>query len=92
MDQVNMTKQKFITTVREKYGSHGVRDAKKFLTELEKKTNSLLPPETHTAFHEAGMMAWLCNKERARQKFTPKKYRQEASVCARDITWNSHRS
>lgn len=92
MDQVNMTEQKFITTVREKFGSRGVRDAKKFLTELEEETKSLLPPETRTAFHEAGMVAWLCNKERARRKFTPKKYRQEAALCARDITWNSRRS
>lgn len=38
MDQVNMTEQKFITTVREKFGSRGVRDAKKFLTELEEET------------------------------------------------------
>ena len=41
---------------------------------------------------EAGMVAWLCNKERTRRKFTPKKYRQEAALCARDITWNSRRS
>lgn len=69
-----MIDQEFLATVREKYGSRGVRDAKDFLKELGDE--SKFPSEHHDTFRGYFMIAWLTNKESARQKFTPKKYRR----------------
>lgn len=75
------TEQAFYDEVREKFGSRGVRDAKK---EMERTIVSFrradFPLDSCSAVMKALQHAYLMNKEEAREKYTPKKYRKEATV------------
>ena len=52
-----MIDQEFLATVREKYGSRGVRDAKDFLKELGDESKFQLPSENHDTFRGYFMIA-----------------------------------
>lgn len=66
-----MTDEEFISQIRSEFGYHGMRDAKRFLEEPNVKN------EKDERVRTAMMLAFTSNKRRAREKFTPKKYRKE---------------
>ena len=71
-EQNNYTDEEFYKAVREKYGSRGVRQAKKEFEKLDAQP-SALPPEERLEHRHLMMEIWMDSKEQAK-KFTPKKY------------------
>ena len=71
-----MTDAEFIKKASTLYGSNGKREARQFLQE-NKAAFADLDEESASLGMDGLKQAWLINKEHARQKFTPKKYRKE---------------
>lgn len=67
-----MTEQEFYEKVKTEYGSRGVKQAKKMMADSEVQ-KICTGGENTTA---AVMLAFLSNKQRARAKFTPRKYKK----------------
>lgn len=82
---IEYTDEEFYQAVREKYGSRGVRQAKRDIERLDIYPNNQLSPEEQLLFRQLMMELFMDSKERAREKFTPKKYREKlsapSSVC-----------
>ena len=70
------TDEEFYQAVKEKYGSRGVRQAKKDIARHDPATDDPLSPAGQLQYRHFMMETWLDSKEEARQKFTPKKYRK----------------
>ena len=70
------TDEEFYQAVREKYGSRGVRQAKKDIARLESSLDEHLSPAGQLQYRHLMMEMWLDSKEWAREKYTPKKYRK----------------
>ena len=70
------TDEEFYQAVKEKYGSRGVRQAKKDIARHDPVIDDPLSPAGQLQYRHFMMETWLDSKEEARQKFTPKKYRK----------------
>jgi len=83
-----MTEQEFLTAAKERFRARGLREAKKYLDEPEVVMSStadspdgkiVIPHRRDSETAPIMMEVWLDSKQRAREKFTPKKYRKEAN-------------
>ena len=70
-----MTDAEFLATAKERYGSHGLLQAKSMLEDLGKKNPQISANEL-PSYRTLMMEMWLDSKESAREKFTLKKYRR----------------
>ena len=69
--------EEFITEVYEKYGSRGARQAQDILEQASAMfAGGELSEDDQLAFVHEIQHLYLDSKERAREKFTPKKYRK----------------
>lgn len=67
-----MTEEEFYAKVKEKYGSRGVRQAKEVISAAPQEE----PFDKNGLLAQAMMAAFFMSKDKAREKFTPKKYRK----------------
>jgi len=72
---VDYSDEEFYQAVREKYGAKGVRDAKKYVENMDEQPSELSHDE-QLEFRRLMMELWMDSKEEAREKYTPKKYRK----------------
>lgn len=71
-----MTEEEFYAKVKEKYGSRGVRQAKKMMNCTVIGDGREEPLDKESQLAQALMEVFFITKEKAREKFTPKKYRK----------------
>ena len=69
------TDEEFYLAVREQFGSRGLREAKKEIARLDASPDERFTPLEAHQYQRLMMEMWIAAKEKAREKFTPKKYR-----------------
>ena len=69
------TDEEFYLAVREQFGSRGLREAKKEIARLDASPDERFTPLEAHQYQRLMMEIWIAAKEKAREKFTPKKYR-----------------
>lgn len=73
-----MEEAEFYQLVREKYGARGVLNARSYIETAPPLIDEKLSEGEKEAFRAIKQSAWLAAKDRAHEKFTPKKYRAQA--------------
>lgn len=71
-----MTEEEFYEKVKETYGSRGIRQAKKMMNCTVVGDGKEEPLDKGSVLAQALMESFFICKEKAREKFTPKKYRK----------------
>ena len=72
-----MTEQDFLSAAKERFGARGLREAKKYISSYVADGLKDARENDKPFIQEVLFTAWLESKARAREKFTPKKYRKE---------------
>lgn len=75
-----MTEEEFYAKVKEQYGSRGLRQAKEMMNCTVVGDGREEPLDKGSELAQAMMKAFFMCKEKAREKFTPKKYRKNITA------------
>ena len=83
-----MTDQEFLDKAKEKYGYRGLKDAREHLEYIQRGYDGVPETDENTRvkMREALIYGFFINKDKAREKFTPKKYRKEPSCLTSSST------